>query len=331
MKIYEGCLNPNKSHLWHLPTLDKSVPDYPGKSKEGLVIIPLFLTRPDDISLEHHIVKSACWARRSWILFSDAEDLDIAVKFYVELSVVNRVLPLLKENNVNTDRDVIYFDGRRTVGEPVNHLGQKLAMFNDDQFKDYQWVWQVDSDNFLASPKRDKYPFFSQLLHQDKIPHANNVPPFEDYMTIQHLHWWCYVLDSEEARGNPMEKQAEWGRRAKMLCDPAVVDQYFQPYTNLYHVGGGLYGFPAQHFLSKYKEECEWIEMAGKLMQDDEAVFSLYISNGNAVGDISNALDMRVVALPEEVLENMEAGKHFMNHIGRLDYEHSWRRSFGSL
>ena len=331
MEIYKGCLNAAKSHLWHLPTLDKPVPDYPGESKEGLVIIPIFLTSPGDDSIEHHIAKSACWARRSWIKFSDVEKLDIAVKFYVELSVSKRVLPLLTENGINTDRDVIYFDGRRTMGEQVNHLGQKLAMFNDDQFKDYEWVWQIDSDNFLASPRGFKYPFFSQLINQDKTLYANNVPPFEDYMTIQHLHWWWYILDSEKARDNPTEKQAEWSRRAKMLCDPTVVDQYFQPYTNLYHVGGGLYGFPAQHFLSKHKEECEWFEMAGKLMQDDEAVFSLYISNGNEVGDICEVLDMPVVVLAEDIEKNMMTEKHFMNHVGRLDYEHSWIRSFGAL
>ena len=67
MFSYQECLNPYKSHLWGLPDPVKPVTDYPGDSKEGIGIFPLFSTDSEgDASLDHHIVKSACWARRSF-------------------------------------------------------------------------------------------------------------------------------------------------------------------------------------------------------------------------------------------------------------------------
>ena len=328
MLNYEGLLNPAKAHLWALPTMDKPVPEYPGKSKQGVMIIPIFLTRPGDTSIEHHIVKSAAWARRSWIIFSDAEELDISIKFYVELKVADRVLPLLHENNVDVNTQVLYFDGSATMGEPMNHLGQKLAMFGDDQFNVYDWVWQLDSDNFLASPKRDKFPYFASLLELPQQLAACEVHPFKDYMTLWNQHWWNYLLDDSHSDN---QKHDEWLRRASLVCDSETALSYTKKGTGKVTVGGGLYGFPAKQFYDTRQAECEWLVKAGKIMQDDEAVFSLYISMGNHVTSLIHEIDVPVNVVGEEAENHARPGTHFMNHIGRLDYEHCWRESFDSL
>lgn len=326
MRDFEGCLNPAKSHLWGLPTLNKETPNYPGESKRGLVIFPIFLTRPGDTSIEHHIVKSAAWARRSWIIFSDAEALDIGMKFYVELQVKDRVLSLLRENGMNTERDVLYFDGRDMEGEPQTHLGKKLSMFSDNQFKDYDWVWQMDVDMFLASPTRKKYPFFERVIEHEKEIGASEVWELKKGIVLQDMHWWNYLLDA-----NDETKTQEWLRRAAMLIDPKEVDKYLEPFTGRMSIGGGIYAFPAKTFLANRESDCEWIVRAGKIMQDDESVFSLWCAKGEKLFDIANYLQIEFDPRAEWVAKRYHHTDHFLNHVGRMDYEYLWRKSFDSL
>ena len=87
--------------------------------------------------------------------------MDIGLKFYVELGISDRVIPILRENGVNIDRDVLYFDGRYFDGDWI-FLGKKLAAFNDDQFADYKWLWLMDVDMFASSPNRTKCNFFGE-------------------------------------------------------------------------------------------------------------------------------------------------------------------------
>ena len=246
-------LNPFKAHLYRLPNVNKPIPSYPGESKDGVVIFPMFLTDPKDTSIEHHIVRSACWARRSWILFSDAISLDIGFKFYVEMKVRERVIPILKENDIDVKKDVLYFDGSLfEQNEPV-HLGKKLAFVYDDQFSDYTWVWQMDSDNFLASPSREKFPFFEKELNSPlelRVAETNQLFP---YQSIEDLHWWWRIIKTESPTTKKDEKILEWIRRAKLVADGDIVDKYSQKGGVRIAVAGVIYAIPSKEFLRKPK------------------------------------------------------------------------------
>lgn len=325
-QTFDGLLNPAKQHLFNLPEEVFPAPDYPGESESGVMIIPLFLTRPNDGSLEHHIVKSAVWARRSWLMFTDAVDLDIPIKFYVERSVRKRALPLLQKYGIDTDKWVLYFDGKDTYGTPMNHLGHKLAFFNDKQFRGYDWVWQLDSDAFFASLDKTKFPFFEKSM---KMPH--NLTAIEYWKlapekTISDMHWHSFLLDDSYS---DEQRTKEWISRAKSICDSGLVDKYLKPNNGMTGVSGGLYGFPAKKFLSEHKETCKWIENAGKVMQDDEAVFSLLIARGEEVTHLSDNIHIRSVA--DLNILNEGHRNHHISHFGRMDWEYNWRESFDAI
>ena len=329
MSKIEKCVNPYKSHFWRLPDLKEPISSYEGNSKDAVIIFPIFQTRTEDIAIEHHIVRTACWARRSWLLFSDVQELDIAMKFYVETKVHNRVIPILRDNYVDVDKDVLYFDGIDYEGEPVTHLGKKMAMFNDKQFSEYEWVIEMDSDNFLASPDKTKYPFFERELDAPLEIRSAQVDRWLTHHTIKDIHWWQNMMESKSATDMPDEKIKEWDRRARLLANSDVVDKFSRPGADRYMVAGGIYSFPAKHFFQNRQKDIEWIAKAGKLLQDDEAVFSLWRMNGNAIGSIADDLGMNIASSGPDIQQNSEIGHHYMCHFGSMPYEHFWHRDTG--
>ena len=326
MLSYEGCLNPAKSHLWGLPNRVKPTTDYPGESKDGIGIFPIFGVGADDHSIEHHIVKSALWARRSFIEYTDAVELDISLKFYVELGISDRVIPILRENGVNIDRDVLYFDGRYFEGDWI-FLGKKLAAFNDDQFADYKWLWFMDVDMFASSPNRTKCNFFGELMGSPLEIGASELFRFDPDETFKDKHWWWRIEgDTDE------EKQKEWLSRIFSLVDPSVVAKYTTMHSDAVQVGGWLYSFPASHFLNNRKDDCEWIAYAGKVMQDDEAVFSIWHSLNKPLIDLEKeVLSVPIVNEHEDVTAHFERGDPYIVHVGMAPFQYHWRAGFDSL
>ena len=156
VEIQDECLNPYKRHLWNLPDPTADIIHPPIKEStaypRAIIIIPLFQShgkgKRQDATLEHHVVKSAIWAAQSWYRNSDAKDLGVPIKFYIEKQHKKRILKLMKDYQI-TETDFILFDGKKGEGK-VNHLGKKLIAFSDPQFYAYDWVYQMDSDMFLA-------------------------------------------------------------------------------------------------------------------------------------------------------------------------------------
>ena len=116
-----------------------------------------------------------------------------------------------------------------------------------------------------------------------------------------------------------------------LVSESEIIDMYLTPKTERYWVGGGLYSFPAKQFLSNRKELCDWLVEAGRIMQDDEAVMSLYISKGEDVVDIHKEIRLDMLVKSKHTEECISHNVPFMNHLGRLDLEYLWRESFDSL
>lgn len=335
-RLLDGCLNPYKHHLWRLPSIpkEKQPPAYQDDSNDLLVIFPLFQTNEGDTSLEHHIVRAACWARRSWILFSDAVELNIKIAFYVGDTVINRVFPILEENGVNPDTHVFLLEEALFEGDPATHLGKKLSYFNDPQFRDYEWVLQMDSDMFLASPSRAKGAFFEFFEVLEKIPGAVNAhfvdcdtPPYQDNH-LECAHWWHVLLHQVDDQ----TKMDEWLKRAAQFVDDDVLEAYrsYDKYYTSCH--GGIYAFPTNYYQTERPSECEWIAEAGKSLQDDEAVFSLWHTSGKPLFSISR--ETGVPFCTEIMLLNEMSAKAeplYLSHIGGLHEEWRWREDWDGL
>ena len=329
--------NRDKAHLWRLPDYDRYGFDYPGESAEQIMIFPLFQVihnnRISDASLEHHIVKAGVWARRSWLKNSDARDEDIPIKFYVEEQVRNRVLRLLKKNGIG-EQHVLFFDGSAFEGYPQTHLGKKLAFCTDSQFSSYEWVHQVDVDCFMACRGQltEPYPFFK--FFESRTPDFGSV---DNRLTHRHnssksiidFHWINWIIDGDDRQA----KADEWIKRAAHLTSSKIAKKYLDDSIKP-QVHGAIYHLPARHFHTNQPESLRWLAKAGKLLQDDEAVASLWAQNGNVLFNSSKEMGIDFITRPRDfsytgrLVREPPTGA-YISHIGNCEDdgfdESQWR------
>ena len=130
--VLTECLNPGKRHLFELPTYQgvKSPPVY--DEYDIFYFIPIFQTRPYDMTIEHHAVRSALWALNSFIANTDCEN--VMFRLYCEEQVKARICAKLEQEGVNPDDWVVWFDGEPFEGDPQTHLGKTLAYMVDARF-----------------------------------------------------------------------------------------------------------------------------------------------------------------------------------------------------
>ena len=335
-RLLDGCLNPYKHHLWRLPDIppERQPADYPGESTEMIAFIPLFQTTPNDASLEHHIVRSACWARKSWIQFTDIVDMDIPFVFYVEDkdAVLDVVFPLLEQNGIEIDKHVLLFDGTPFENVPQVHLGKKLACFNDWQFDNYDWIFQIDSDMFVASPSREKGVFFRYFRELPKVPYAANAYthlPTCEIKSIREMHWWHKLLPEP---ATDTEKIKYWIETANKFTTEQVVKRYIEAHTPHPTCQGGIYAFPSKTYLNAY-EKRTWLQEAGESLQDDEAVWSLWNMNGNPLQCIAQTLEIEscVNDISQIPHFSKRANPIYFAHVGNMNQEWQWREEIDAL
>lgn len=326
-RLLEGCKNPAKLHMWRLPSVPPTecIEPYVDISKECVVIFPLFQIRrePLDISLEHHLVRAACWAKRSWIQYSDARELGIHVGFYVGDTVVDRVKPILAECGEDPDRIFVFEEAPFEDVKP--HLGKKLAMWGDPQFAEYKWVLQMDCDMFLASKDENTCNFFEYIINHEEIP-GSICAYLQSFENVQHrmlkdYHWWQNISEDDDET-----KLQLWRDRATDLTNEAIVNTYFRnTYFNA-EVHGGCYAMPARHFMKYRKADCEWLYRAGQMLQDDEAVFSLWHTKGGEMFSITHETEIAFVAQIETFMADRQLSDPYFSHIGNMAHEILWRQ-----
>lgn len=332
-RLTDGCLNPYKHHLWRLPSIpeDKWIESYDGDSRECIAVYPLFSILENDASLEHHLVRAASWGRRSFLLFSDAIDLDIKIGFYVGNKVTDRVFPLLEENGIDTEKDVFIMNEDKFKGDPVTHLGKKMSIFCDEQFLDYKWVVQFDCDMWLGSPNKKSFNFFQYIITHDQ----NGVgavkawtegfdPPFFD---VNQKCWWHKLLDTDSKN----EKIEAWMNRARELVGD-VVEAYQDESRFVTDCHGGIYAFPIQHYHEEHPDLVDWIARAGKALQDDEAVFSLWNMMGESLFSITHETDIPFFGdILNYQYDRDDVDGVYFSHLGNLSGEWFWRADADAL
>lgn len=301
------CLNYPKVHLWRLPDIpkDKFVPSYPGDSKMGLVLFHLFSMQDPEIeevdrTLEHHAVRSALWARRSWMLFTDVGDQDIACKFYVEQQVRGRVMPILEASGCS-ESDVIFYDGEPF--EPKHrvyrsHCSKKIAPYMDERFTDYDWVLLADADMFVASPERKKMRLFEWLRNQPRqlgclSAHYGRVGETLDDLQF---HLW------------PKLESTEWYHRVEELAGRDVMSIFRTGSDAILRTHGALQFFPSKAFHENRKADCQFIFDAGKSLLNDEAALSVWAMSQpeNTIWSFALSLQEAEADSPVSVIEYEE-------------------------
>ena len=323
-----GCLDKYNLHLWRLPDIPEARhPErYTYSSDIVLGIIPLFrqgLGAGDTGPLSHHLVRSACWARRSWLRFSDAMELGVQIAFYVGNTVTDVVFPILEASGVDVKRDVFLFDELALSGEPMTHLGKKMSFVGDAQFHKYRWVVQFDADMFLASPSGERGSFFSHFESCRRIPGALLLREGRN-LDKSHYYWWKLLPDIASAD----DKKAEWLRRASSLSSPDVVSAYLDKGQSPPGCQGAIYAFP----VGEYAKDSEWFAEAGRLLQDDEAAFSLWRAMGNEMFSISSSFSIPVCRSEWDLASVAEQGNPlYLSHVNGFHAEWQWREDIDAL
>ena len=297
---------PNKAHLAQLPDLSPSQipPRLGNESTRGIVLFPIFFGFPNDLpdrdDISHHVMRSAIWARRTWLMNTDALDYGIAVKFYIENCTRESAMPILEENFV-AEEDIIWFDGSKlegTITSGRTHGIKKCASYNDDRFRDYDWIFDVDSDIFVISRGGEKYPFFRNFFNNcpDNTVSACFVrsPIYEpEGLTPDDMGWTFFKEDTPDA----------WKQRFEAIAGRDITEQYFDPNAWILTCNGGIVAFPAKHFMRERRPDCDFFVNTTRELLDLEATLSLWHTLGNPINNITNYIKIVIYHMQAEKID----------------------------
>ena len=331
----------NKTHLSNLPDIGEwQIPPRPDEiSKRGIVLVPLFDGHPTKFDavnyVSHHVAISACWARRSWMMHTDANDYGIEVKFYIEDCVRERAMPILERNFVEEQDIIWYDDGNKLEGVISSRDGyltygiKKCASYNDYRFRDYDWIFDIDSDVFAVSAEGGKVPFFQRFFenspeHQLGACLVSSCPEDPPYLTPSDIGWCNQLKDSPEA----------WKNRFESVAGRDMLERYFSPDYWFMTCNGSIVSFPAKHFMRERRDGCEWLISTTRELLDLEATLSLWHSMGNPVFNITKHVNLVMFHSgfsPHEVglfMQAFEKGA-FLFHYAFPGIDYFWRKGIG--
>ena len=335
-----------KRHLRNLPDLE---PDQvmdgtvrePGKY---LMLLSMFEGQRDKAYVADYVALSAIWARYSWLRYSDALEYNVEIKFYVEERVKDQAIPVLDRNFVDPS-DVIFFNANKLEGVLPHVDGgwitggmKKAASYNDYRFKNYEWVFDVDSDIFVLSPNKEKLPFFQTFFEncvEDMIgvcwPNFPNPP----YPTPENQGWLKIFAEASQMMidtGIPADqsrlKIPDWREQFEALSSPKLADDFFDESANFLICNGGIVAMPARYMMNERREVCEFLTTACRELLDVEAAMSLYAALGNPLFDVFQDQPICLLHTDKgieglrEFQELQEKGEPFLLHYSTswLDY-----------
>lgn len=323
-KFRKPCVNSDKAHLYRLPDLLEPPPRIEHVDTRGVLLSPLFESKPWHDGIIHHNGIGAIWARRSWLLNSDAIDFGVEVKFYVEQKMLSEAAPIFRDNYVE-DRDILVFDGTpydenawlRDQAGVFTGEAKKCSIFTNSDLADYEWVFMADSDLFVMSSQQRKLPFFNQFFQtmpQDGL--VSMTTTSSEWIHDLHPHQtaisdgWCRTASHTRTEpGNEIFKS----KFAEFVGDETVevfhcvihpesvrtfhtdqvklIDLYFKTDHWYLNCQNGVMAFPARHFMAERWEDCQWLDAAAHALLSDELVFSVWHSRGNNLYEIRHHVD----------------------------------------
>ena len=321
-----------KIHLAKLPDLaDDQIPRPRSVSKKGIVLLPLF-KNPDAVAF--HAAVSACWAHRSWLLYSDAIDYGIEVKFYVDERVRDAALPILQRNFIRDD-DIILHDNAGQFDVPYATTAiQKAASYTDDRFSDYDWIFDIDTDIFVMSPNRGKLPFFRRFFEICDIDKVGVSWASMERMTPLDLHW---------AGGITTAEADDWKSRFLKLAGAKIVNSYYDPQEAIVTLNGGVVAVPTKHFQQYRRHDLEFIIKAARDLRDLEVGLSVWDARcskdrrGNSFFEIfpsiksTNLYNDKAIHEVEQFLSLCDEKEPFLLHYSTSFMMQAWYQGIGVI
>ena len=311
--------NPAKSWLYRLPDLATLIPDYETREDGMIVIFLIFQPRPGLPFNSEYIVKSACHARRSWIMNSDAVDFGVPCRFYVEESEKDVLLPIFERNQINIERDVIFFKCPDDSALPCNkrdHHRKKMSFIKDQRFEDYKWTLVCDSDLFIsrgANWNGEKLPIFERLMsHKPNYGILRYGPGSQDS-----AEKWMNRVDV----GSFEQNREAWFDIIESLVPPEHFKKIKDDPGSLIGPACSLHVFPAQHFMTEKQADCEWLYNAAQHLDSDETTMAIYEKGGGDIWDFHREFEIPVVYLDHQAAASQ--------HVLYLSHPIGQRKEFG--
>ena len=278
-----------------LPAVDGLRADAP-EPERSVVLVPFYGHMSHEYK-HHNIAHLAAFNRHAWLVHSDMAAAGVGFKLYVEDGIREMALRILGKYGFG-ESDCLFFDSRKVnpffMSRPTS-FGGKCAFFNDPQFAKYDWVFQVDADCFLASGCGGVYPFFRQFFDKaHPVIHGLDVHWGEfDPVWIQ-----CHP-DHELGKEGWLESASELG----------VHTGIYERGLEVPRVNGGLYALPAARYHRECPSRLHWLETAGEMLQNDEAVVSLFDSHFGPVHSVEE-----VMGLPFLTEQGGDGCGHYIYH-----------------
>ena len=246
-----------RQYLWRLPNL----PALPTIRQDGypstIALIPLF-KRNDEYKA---FTQSALWAWYTLYQNADANDHNIAVYFYVERRLEYYVKPILGENGIDWDEHVRTMPNQRTEG----FNAQKMSMYYDEQFKDYEYIYSFDADTFIGASDGQKLAFFNRPSIIDGMGFGLVRSTDPDPLDLFINRFFLSIEHSGDRIAILKDKLRSIG------LDPDVVFAKVRE-TKFTSCSGWITCFPSKHFHENYPSMIDYFRNASQLFGCDETM-----------------------------------------------------------
>jgi len=246
-----------------LPNLSIAAPNAAGD--HPLVgLIPVFNDPyfPDMFSA---YLKSAIYSRQTWLLHTDAYAQNVAIKLYIEDTLLPVATPLLENNKLNLETDVLWFTAPPlidTLRGVWGRLGKKLRLYWDPQLAHYEKIVYWDADLFKV-PEPEFQDFFTRAADE---PYFS----FTDLTTLKRREWRPSMIRSAT-------RNVHLGRLPLQdIYANAGLGRVLQEIKgHLTRPTGSLCIYPAATFRDESPESLTWIRDHGPYIGEDEHVIGL--------------------------------------------------------
>ena len=270
MSFIETALHPRKYHLHQLPTAKPGqIPDWQGDSTDACVLIPVFGAE-NTTAIEDYVAKAAAWALRTWKVYSDAFLHRIPCYIYVEDQASDRILPILRDNNVPSNS--IMLSGYNGTKE----YGKSLAPLFDERLQGYKYLVIPDVDLFVVS-SGDPLPFFKALkMTEPKGFGVSDAWQFNAPLITSGAEYWIdrvYYAKGAKEWIPTAEMYPQWLEIVSELANPHTAAKYSEEGSTFAYPFAAMWIVETQ---SLTDSDRKWIVEACDVIADDEAVVSIW-------------------------------------------------------
>ena len=265
--------------FYELPDLVSPVPQVDIPTPDCIGLIYLFI---DPYCGTHNFpayLKAAIYSRQNFLLHTDARETQTAIKLYIEKALEREVLPVLHQNGLDPETDVLWFDAPPlpdTLQGVWNKWGKKTSLFFDPQLSSYARVVFWDADLFTVNAPQFRNIFAYAFENTDLL--------FLRTKTYQRRDWRPLMIR------NTVKNVRFSGFTVQEIFSRAGLGRTLQAIPGDLVKSHNMFGiYPAKRFHSEYRPFVEWIDAHGPYIGNDEYSLALGAAKFNvSLGSLHN-------------------------------------------